>query len=147
MSAYSFPITACRLQPTKAQLPFLNMRASCGFPSPAEDFLGEEQDLNDLCIRNPPATFFAQAEGDSMRAFGIEAGDMLVIDRSIEAKDGDICLVLFDGGFVVKKLRMGRNSIALLSGHPSHLPIVLGEEEELQVWGVITWSFKKHFRR
>lgn len=147
MSALNFSPIACRQEPAKVSLPFLNMRASCGFPSPAEDFLGEEQDLTELCIRNAPATFFAQAEGESMRGFGIDAGDMLIIDRSIEAKDGDIALVLLHGGFTVKKLRMGRQSVALLSGHPDHPAIILGEDEELQVWGVITWSFKKQFRR
>jgi len=147
MSALNIFPTPSRLVPTSARLPFLNMRATCGFPSPAEDFMGEEQDLAELCIRNPPATFFAQAEGDSMRGFGIEAGDMLIIDRSIDAKHGDICLVLLDGGLTVKQLRMSKTSVALVSGHPTHPPIILGEEQELQVWGVVTWSFKKQLRR
>ena len=109
--------------------------------------MGEDLDLAELCIRNPVATFFAQAEGDSMRGFGIEAGDMLIIDRSINAKDGDIALVLLDGGLTVKQLRMHRRSVELVSAHPDHAPILVNEGCELQVWGVITWSFKKQLRR
>lgn len=125
----------------------LDMRAACGFPSPAEDFLGDDLDLSRLCISNPVATFFAQAEGDSMRAFGIEEGDLLIIDRSIQAKDGDIALVLWDGGLAVKQLRIRHRSMQLVSGPGGPAPVEVGEDCELQVWGVVTWSFKKQSRR
>lgn len=132
--------------PRPLPLPMLRMRVACGFPSPAEDFLGEDLDLSNLCIRNPPATFFAQAEGDSMKGFGIEHGDMLVVDRSIEAKDRDIVLVLWEGGLTVKQLCSRHGTIELRSGNGT-APLALGEGCELQIWGVITWSFKKQFRR
>lgn len=133
--------------PSALALPTLGFRACCGFPSPAEDFLGEDLDLSDLCIRNPVATFFAQAEGDSMKAFGIEAGDMLIIDKSVEAKHGDIVLVLWEGGLTVKQLRFRRHGLQLVSGDDEVAPIVVDEDCDLQVWGVITWSFKKQLCR
>lgn len=85
--------------PTHA-LPVLRMRVSCGFPSPAEDFFGAEDALclNQHCISNPVATFFATVEGDSMIGLGIDQGDTLVIDRSLEPKHGNIVLVLWEGG-------------------------------------------------
>lgn len=140
------PVAACRLDLSHLPLRFLGMRASCGFPSPAEDFMGEDLDLNELCIRNPPATFFAQAEGDSMRGFGIHAGDMLVVDRSINAKSGHIALLLWDGGLCVKQLRIGRSCVELLSGDGSP-PLAVADEVELQVWGVVTYSFRNHLGR
>ena len=118
-----------------------------GSPSPAEDFQTDGLDLSERCIANPVATFFAIAEGDSMEGFGISHGDTLIIDRSVEARHGDIALVLLDGGLTVKKLHYRRGRVELGSGHPNHPPILIGEDQELQVWGVITWSFKKHLNR
>ncbi|WNH47342.1 translesion error-prone DNA polymerase V autoproteolytic subunit [Stenotrophomonas aracearum] len=134
--------------PTHA-LPVLRMRVSCGFPSPAEDFFGAEDTLclNQHCISNPVATFFATAEGDSMTGLGIDQDDTLVVDRSLEPKHGDIVLVLWEGGFMVKRLAMSRNRLALHSGHPDHPPILVPPDTELDVWGVVTWSFKKQLRR
>ena len=128
-------------------LPLLGMRVSCGFPSPAEDHMGEDLDLNQHCISNPLATFFATAEGNSMVEFGIHHGDTLIVDRSITAKDGDTALVLWDGGFMVKKLRIRGQRVELRSGNPDHPPILVPPETELMVWGVITWSFHPHTRR
>ena len=107
----------------------------------------DDLDLATRCIANPVATFFATAEGDSMELFGIRNGDTLIVDRSITAKDGDIALVLLDGGLMVKKLRIRKNSFELVSGNPNHPPVLVGSEEALEVWGVITWSFTKHLRR
>ena len=109
--------------------------------------MGEDLDLTKRCISNPAATFFAEVEGESMIAFGIYPGDTLVLDRSISAKDDDIALLLWDGGLTVKKLRMRRNAVELVSGDSQHPPILVTGESELQVWGVVTWSFRKHLRR
>ncbi|WP_268961152.1 LexA family protein [Pseudoxanthomonas winnipegensis] len=123
------------------------MRVACGFPSPAEDFQSGPMSLTDLVVRNPTATFYATAEGESMEGFDIHDGDTLVLDRSIDAQDGDICLVVWDGGLLVKQLYARQGTVRLLSGHPDHPPIELGDGEELHVWGVVTWSFRKHFKR
>lgn len=82
-----------------------------------------------------------------MIGLGIDQGDTLVIDRSLEPKHGDIVLVLWEGGFMVKRLAMSRNRLALHSGHPDHPPILVPPDIELDVWGVVTWSFKKQLRR
>ncbi len=125
--------------------PRLTVRATCGFPSPAEDFQGEALDLNKLCIRNAPATFFAEVDqSSSMVEFGIHPGDTLVIDRSIKPRHGHTVLVLWDGGLMVKKLDSRGRRLRLLSGSPDHPPIDIPDESELEVWGVVTWSFKKH---
>ena len=143
-------ISACIPVPvasTPLELPMVVGSVRAGFPSPAEDFMGEDLDLTKRCISNPAATFFAEVEGESMIAFGIYPGDTLVLDRSISAKDDDIALLLWDGGLTVKKLRMRRNAVELVSGDSQHPPILVTGESELQVWGVVTWSFRKHLRR
>lgn len=129
-------------------LRLLGHRATCGFPSPAEDHAAEDLDLNERCIRNPVATFFVEADtGESMVGFGIQPGDTLVVDRSIEAKHGHIAMVLWDGGYMVKKLRIQGQRVALVSAHPDHPPILVPPDTELEVWGVVTWSFHPHIRR
>lgn len=128
--------------------PVLGFRATCGFPSPAEDFLGDELDLNERCIRNPVATYFVEVDsGTSMVDFGIFPGDTLVVDRSITARHGDIAMVLWDGGYMIKKLWMRGTRVELRSGNPENPPILVPPESELLVWGVVMWSFRKQFRR
>jgi DNA polymerase V len=128
--------------------PLLGHRATCGFPSPAEDHMGDELDLNVRCIRNPVATFFVEADtGTSMIDFGIFPGDTLVVDRSLDAKHGDIVMVLWDGGYMVKQLSIRGSQVSLVSGNPEQQPIVVPPETEMMVWGVVTWSFRKQFRR
>ena len=139
------PATA---DPLHRSRPLLGMRATCGFPSPAEDFMGEDLDLNERCIRNPVATFFVEADtGTSMIDHGIYPGDTLVVDRSIDAKHADIVMVLWDGGYMVKQLSIRGHRVELLSGNPDNPPILVPPEDDLTVWGVVTWSFRKQFRR
>lgn len=140
----------CRLPPSRAPLFLLPVRATCGFPSPAEDFYGrgDDLDLNERVISNPPATFFVEADtGTSMVDFGIFPGDTLVVDRSLTAKFGDIVMLLWDGGYMIKQWCPTARGLRLLSGNAMHAPIEVGPEEEVEVWGVVTWSFRKQFRR
>lgn len=130
--------------PRRIARPLLNYNAACGFPSPAEDFAGQDLDIGAHLIRNPLATFFVRAEGNSMEGLGIHAGDILVVDRSIEARHGAIVMCLLDGGYTVKRLAIRGRRWELHSGHPDHPPIVLSPETELQVWGVVLWSISKH---
>lgn len=126
----------------------LGMRVTCGYPSPAADQMGEELDLNKRCISNPVATYYVEADtGESMVGFGIFPGDTLVVDRSLEPKNGDIAIVLWDGGYMCKKLRLQGERMTLLSAHPDHPPILVSPESDPLVWGIVTWSFHKHVGR
>lgn len=140
----------CRVAPERLALPLLPVHATCGFPSPAEDYFGQgdELDLNERCIANPPATFFVQADtGTSMVDFGIFPGDTLVVDRSVSAKHGDIVMVLWEGGYTVKQWWLTAAGLELRSGNPANAPIRVGVEDHVEVWGVVTWSFRKQLRR
>ncbi|TBV69777.1 LexA family protein [Pseudoxanthomonas winnipegensis] len=123
--------------------PVLGVRATAGFPSPAEDFQTEALDLNALCIRNAPATFFAQVDqSTSMVDYGIFPGDTLVVDRSITPRHGHIVIALWEGGLTVKKLRVSGRRITLMSGG-DHPHITVPPDVELEIWGVVTWNFRK----
>ena len=136
------------LPPMALTRPLMNSRVTCGFPSPAEDWLGEDLDLNQRCIRNAQASFFVEADtGESMVGFGILPGDTLIVDRSIDAKHGHIAIVLWEGGYMCKKLRIHGGRVALVSAHSDHPPILVPPDMELVVWGVVTWSFHPHIRQ
>lgn len=133
--------------PTRLLRPFLNTRAEAGFPSPAEDFQGEDLDLTARCISNPLATYFVEASGNSMMGFGIHSGDTLIVDRSIDAKHLDLVMVLWEGGYTVKQLCIRGRRVELRTGNPEFTSILVNPEEELLIWGVITWSLTRHYRR
>jgi DNA polymerase V len=127
-------------------LPMLATRAACGFPSPAEDFFCEDDrlDLNEKLIPNPPATFLVQADcGGSMIDYGIHDGDLLIVDRSINARPGHTVVVLWEGGFTVKKLYVRGGRIVLASS-AGFAPIVVPEDVELDIWGVVRSSIHFH---
>ena len=140
-------LSAAAALPQAMLRPLLNTRAELGFPSPAEDHMGEDLDLTARCIRNPLATYFVEASGNSMRDFGIHSGDILVVDRSIDAKHLDIVMVLWDGGYTVKQLCIRGRHVELRTGNPDYASIIVPPEDELLVWGVITWSITRHYRR
>lgn len=138
------------IDPGRVMLPLLSVRAACGFGSPAEDFFAIEDmlDLNQRCIDNPVATFFMKADtGESMVGFGIYPGDTLVVDRSRTWRPGDIVIAIWDDGFVCKQLRKQAGQFELHSGHPDYPPIRVPPDFELNVWGVVTWSFRSQLRR
>ena len=87
-----------------------------GFPSPAEDIPGTALDINRLVVKNPASTFFARVSGDSMEGDGIRDGDILVVDKSEEPRDGAIAVCFINGEFTVKRLKISDGCITLL--HP-----------------------------
>jgi DNA polymerase V len=119
------------------KLPLFISKVSAGFPSPAQDYVEQTLDLNDLCIRRPAATFFVRVEGDSMIEAGIFHNDILVIDRSVKPVHGDIVVAQVDGGFTVKELCL-RPKLMLLPRNSAYQPILLANDNELQIFGVVT---------
>ena len=131
---------------TARSLPVLRTLASCGFPSPAEDFFQEDDrlDLNEKLIANPPATFLMKADcGGSMVDYGIQDGDLLIVDRSVNARPGHTVIVLWEGGFVCKKLYV-RGSRIVLASSAGYPPITVPEDIELDVWGVVRSNVHFH---
>lgn len=123
-------------------LPLFSHSVRAGFPSPADDYIEQALDLNEHVIQHPAATYYVRAQGESMMRLGIHDGDLLVVDRALEAVDGDIVIAALNGELTCKilDLRMRR----LLSGNDLFPPIELGEDAELIIEGVITHSIRYH---
>lgn len=124
-------------------LPLFAEDIPAGFPSPVRGELTGMLDINHLCIENPPATYFVRARGESMTGAGITDGDILVVDRSLEAAHGDIVVAAVSGGFTVKRLEINDDSAQLVPENPVFSPIPLKGEEKVELFGVVTWVLKK----
>ena len=116
-----------------------------GFPSPAADYAGDRIDITHELVRHPETTFYARIQGDSMRDAGIFDGDLVVVDRSINPRDGDYVAACVDGEFTLKEYRYdAANNMVLLIPHNPEFPVIkVTEEESLIIWGVITYSIHK----
>lgn len=117
-----------------------------GFPSPAEDYNHDTLDFNRDLIRNPEATFYGKVEGDSMIESGINDGDIAVIDRSIEAQDGDIVVGYINDEFTIKYLDLSHCNdgyIELRPANRDYMPIRIDADDDFEVWGVVIWTIKK----
>lgn len=119
-------------------IPLFLERISAGFPSPAEDYIEKTLDLNELCIEHPAATFFVRVQGESMIDVGIFPDDVLVVDRSLQAGHGDIIIASLRSEMTVKQLHLTPPPVRLLPRNPAFEPMVLGEDDVLEVFGVVT---------
>lgn len=127
-----------------ALLPLVGSRADCGFPSPANDYIEKLLSLDDLVLRNPAATFLVRVAGDSMVEAGITSGDLLIVDRSVEARSGQIVLASVCGEQTVKYLRRSKNgTIHLVPANKAYAPICVTREMDFEVWGVVSFVLKK----
>ncbi|MDC3079123.1 MAG: translesion error-prone DNA polymerase V autoproteolytic subunit [Bacteroidota bacterium] len=115
---------------------------SAGFPSPADDFKETRISLDKVAVKNEAATFYARVAGQSMIGAGLDDGDLLVIDRSLEPQDGKIAVCLIDGDFTVKRLKVEKDCIWLMAENKRYKPILVTEENELMIWGIVTHVLK-----
>ena len=116
-----------------------------GFPSPAEDYLRNSLDFNRDLIKHPEATFYGRVDGDSMIEAGIEDGDIAVIDRSVEAEDGDIIVAYVNEEFTIKRLDLTHKEEGYIELRPANKdfkPIRVDDGEDFEVWGVVVWTIK-----
>lgn len=132
-----------------SQLPlqFADEGIKAGFPSPAQDYLEQAIDLNKELIRHPASTFYGRVVGDSMRGEGIEEGDILVIDKSLELMDDDLAVCFIDGEFTVKRVRLETDAAWLVPSNPDYPLIKVTEENDFLVWGIVTYTIKKNRRK
>ena len=117
---------------------------SAGFPSPAEDFTELSISLDKHLIQNPAATFMVYANGNSMLHAGIHHGDILIIDRSLNARDGDIIIAVLYGEFTVKELSIINGTFFLIPKNSRYSPIEISDDMGFEIWGVVIYSIRKH---
>jgi DNA polymerase V len=123
---------------TPLDLPFVDGGISAGFPSPADDFLDINIDLNKHLIKNPSTTFYGRVRGNSMIDAGIHDGDLLVIDKSLEPQSDKIAVCFIDGEFTVKRIQIEKDTVWLIAENKDYQPIKVTKENELLIWGIVT---------
>ena len=137
-------------------IPMYASSPSAGFPAPGDDQVEKILDINDLVVQNPSSTFFVRVSGDSMTGAGIFNGDVLVVDRSKEARDGKIVVAAVNGELVVKRLSVINQKasskvsdtlleplVQLLSENDDYKPITIGEDEDCFIWGSVIGSVRQ----
>jgi DNA polymerase V len=117
-------------------------RPAAGFPAPGDDELEKSLDINDLLIDNPTSTFFVRVEGDSMEGARIFSGDILVVDRAVTPESGKVVVAAVYGEMVVKRLKIAREETLLLSEKEGYEPIVVSNNDECFIWGVVVGSVR-----
>lgn len=124
------------------ELPFISGGIKAGFPSPAADFDETKISLDHVLVKNRETTFYAKASGTSMIGAGIDDGDILVIDRSLEPQNNKIAVCLIDGEFTVKRIKIEKECVYLMPENKEFQPIKVTNENELIIWGIVTYVIK-----
>ena len=120
-------------------IPCVLSRISAGFPSPADDYIENNLSLSELLIKNHLSTFLMKASGDSMIEVGINHNDILLVDRSLDARNRDIVIAIFEGNLTVKRLLIkAKGPVVLKSENPLYNDILIPEISDLEIWGVVT---------
>ena len=124
------------------ELPFISSGIKAGFPSPAADFDGSKISLDNVLVKNREATFYAKASGNSMIGAGIDDGDILVIDKSLEPQNNKVAVCFIDGEFTIKRIKIEKDCVYLMPENKNYQPIKVTEENELIIWGIVTYVIK-----
>jgi DNA polymerase V len=128
---------------TAVELPFADEGVRAGFPSPAQDFMSESIDLNRDLIIHSESTFYARVAGDSLKDANVADGDILVIDKSLEPRDGDMAVCLVEGDFTLKFIEKHKDFLLLRPANPDYEPIKVLPEQDFMVWGIVTYIVHK----
>lgn len=127
---------------TTLELPFVDAGISAGFPSPALDFIDLTIDLNKHLIKNPSATFYGRVKGVSLINAGIDDGDLLIIDRSVQPSNNKIAVCFIDGEFTAKRIHIFQNEVWLIPENDNYPTLKVTEDNQFLVWGIVTHVIK-----
>ncbi|MDC3148039.1 LexA family transcriptional regulator [Prochlorococcus sp. AH-716-I07] len=128
----------------KFRIPLLNDSVSAGFPSPADDYTEENVDLNEHLISNPFSTFFLRVKGDSMINAGIKDKDLIIVDKSLIAKPGNIVIAMIDGEFTIKRLSIKNDELYLKAENHNYPDFRFKNHIDVQIWGVVIYSIHSY---
>lgn len=131
-------IQAAELEKNAPGIPLL-CPVPAGWPSPSEDYIENTLNLHELVVRNPAATYFLRAMGESMIGAGIHSGDLLVVDRSKEAQSGKVVVAVIDGELTVKRLLKKNGRTILAAENPGYRDFDITGREDASIWGVVTY--------
>ena len=128
----------------KFKIPLLTDSVSAGFPSPADDYTDENIDLNEHLISNPFSTFFLRVKGDSMINAGIKDKDLIIVDKSLTPRPGNIIIAMIDGEFTIKRLSMKNNELYLKAENHNYPDFRFKNHIDVQIWGVVIYSIHSY---
>ena len=132
------------LDSERLKIPLLSDSISAGFPSPADDYTEENIDLNEHLISNPFSTFFLRVKGDSMLNAGIKDKDLIIVDKSLRAKPGNIVIAMIDGEFTIKRLSIKDNELYLKAENHNYPDFRFKNHIDVQIWGVVIYSIHSY---
>ena len=110
-----------------------------GFGAAADDYSERGIDLNEQLIKNKPATFFMRVNSNAMIDAGIHNGDVVIVDRSLEAKNGKVIIAILDGEMLIRRIEINEEKKRLLPGTKKLSPIEINDASSFSVWGVVTY--------
>ncbi|WP_338330639.1 translesion error-prone DNA polymerase V autoproteolytic subunit [Commensalibacter sp. Nvir] len=148
VEAVAVHISKVQFRTEYIELPYVEIPVHAGFPSPADDYIESRLDLLEHLIHHPSSTYYIKVSGDSMMDYGIFDGDLLIVDRSLEPRQGDIVIAALDGELTCKSLAIEHDIPYLKSGNPNYPPIRI-TNKEIYIWGVIIHtihSFRTHHK-
>ena len=126
------------------KIPLLTDSVSAGFPSPADDYTEENIDLNEYLISNPFSTFFLRIKGDSMINAGIKDKDLIIVDKSLTARPGNIIIAMIDGEFTIKRLSIKNDELYLKAENNNYPDFRFKNHIDVQIWGVVIYSIHSY---
>ena len=121
---------------TQWEVPTAN---ATGFGAAADDYAERGIDLNEQLIRNKPATFFMRVNSGAMLGAGIHQGDVVIVDRSLEARSGKVIIAVLDGEMLIRRLDVSNGKRRLLPATANLSPIDISESSSFDIWGVVTY--------
>ena len=133
------------LKPKEANLMgqwLIEQGISAGFPSPADDFKEIRISLDSELVKNRDATFYARVSGESMENAGLSNGDLIIIDRSLQAENNKIAVCFLDGEFTVKRIIKKGEKLFLKPENNRYKEVEINENNELLIWGIVTYVIK-----
>jgi DNA polymerase V len=127
---------------TSLEIPLVDEGIKAGFPSPASDFLDLSIDLNKELVKHPISTFYGRVKGESMKNAGINDGDLLIIDKSLEPTDGKIAVCFIEGEFTLKRIKLEKDYCLLMPENEDFEPIKVTEDTDFLIWGILVHVIK-----
>jgi DNA polymerase V len=120
--------------------PIADPYKTSGFQSPADDYKEERLNIMQKLVKDPLNTYFFESDSDAMQAFDIRKGTILIVDRTLTPKGGNVVIAWMDGSWLVRQLRDINGVRDLITGQRDETPIAIAEDEGVMIWGVVTWS-------
>jgi len=125
------------------EIPFFDVGVAAGNPSYVQEYFPDSINISQELVKNPKATFCVRVSGQSMVGAGIDDGDLLIVDKEVQAHDGQIILAVINGDYTVKRLLKKSDGYYLQPENPDFEPLRITQFMDFRIWGVVTGLIKK----